>query len=172
MVYISIFNDLLKTMVKYIKLLFASFILLAVLSCISVICTRQEVIFKNMTQDTLWIGVSHYDCIDSVEFSAWPNYSIKMGLDTILAKLKNGTNVTYGDFIYPDSSCAIDTSYFVSRHGPCYLFLVRLHDAKNNSWADIKSQKLFHCQIVTRGNGNFDRNISYSSVKKGKEYEH
>lgn len=157
---------------KYIKLLFAGFILLIVQSCIPVICSRREVIFKNITEDTLWIGVSHYDCIDSVEFSAEPNYNVKIGLDTILATLKSGTNVTYGDFIYPDSSCAIDTSYFVSHHGPCYFFLVKLHDAQNNPWADIKSRRLFRRQIVTRGDGNFDRNISYSSAKKGKKYEH
>ena len=64
-------------MIRYIKLFFAGSILLIVQSCIPVICSRQEVIFKNMTQDTLWVGVSHYNCIDSVKSSAWPNYNIK-----------------------------------------------------------------------------------------------
>ena len=148
-------------MIRYIKLFFAGSILLIVQSCIPVICSRQEVIFKNMTQDTLLVGVSHYNCIDSVKSSAWPNYNIKKNLDTIIVKLNNGGNITYGDFIYPDSSCTIDTSYFVFCHGPCYFFLVRLRDAKNNSWAEIKSRKLFRRQIVTRGNGNIDRNIRY-----------
>ena len=53
-------------------------------SCIPIIHTRVLAVFKNCTNDTVYIGVSHYDNIDSIEAQLAPCYDIPVNsnLDT------------------------------------------------------------------------------------------
>lgn len=147
-------------MSKKINALLACIILVIAQSCVPMICSKNEVIFRNKTQDTLLIGVSHYDCIDSIGIYAYPNYVIKDNRDTVIFNQKDDMYLTRRDFIYPDSLCAIDSSYLVSK--TCYFFLVKLKNAKGKSWSEIKSQNLYYRKIVRWKNGKFNKNISYS----------
>ncbi len=151
-----------QIMSKKINALLACIILVIAQSCVPMICSKNEVVFRNKTQDTLLIGVSQYDCIDSIGLYAYPNYVIKDNRDTVIKNLKGDMYLTRRDFIYPDSLCAIDSSYLVSNHNACYFFLVKLNNAKENSWSELKSRNLYYRKIVRWKNGKFNKNISYS----------
>ena len=126
--------------------------------------SRVDAIFKNCTNDTLFIGASHYDNVDSVEFLVNPNYNIHANsdLDTTNISLWKGTFVRGNSFIYPDSTCAINSNYLFQEKDTCYFFLIKWGDAKRYSWDEIRTRKIFRRWIVIRDTaGKFDRNIRY-----------
>ena len=43
-------------------------------SCVPILHTKELVVFNNCTTDTVYIGVSYYDDIDSVYEQAYPHY--------------------------------------------------------------------------------------------------
>ena len=60
---------------------------------------------------------------------------------------------------YPDSL------YFVNEYllFDKYFFLIKLEDAKNHSWDEIKAKKLYKkWNVVRKKYGGYDRNIRYS----------
>lgn len=133
--------------------------------------------FKNCTNDTLFIGASHYDNIDSVDRQLDPLYYIaeKSILDTtdisLWERRTKKTDDYYWDFIpckywyiYPDSICSIDYYYLNGKDTPdsCYFFLVKWSDAKQYSWDEIRENKLYRKWVITRDkNGEYDTNIRY-----------
>ncbi len=135
----------------------------AILSCIPPVCpTRHDVRFKNCTNDTLFIGASNYDHIDSVKLLVNPEYSLVSirNIDAVDISLWKGDFVDSESFVYPDSMCSINADYLFNNSNTCYLFLVRWKDAKRYSWDEIRVKKLYRKCIVTRKeNGEFDRNI-------------
>ena len=147
------------------NLLGVTLIIFCVLSsCIPIIDSRVDAIFKNSTNDTLFIGASHYDNLDSVEFLVNPNYNVlaNCDLDTTDISLWQGTFVRGDSFIYPDSTCAINANYLFQDKDTCYLFLIKLGNAKRYSWDEIRTQKIFRRWIVIRDTaGKFDKNIRY-----------
>ena len=44
-------------------------------SCVPILHTKELVVFNNCTTDTVYIGVSYYDYIDSVYEQAYPHYN-------------------------------------------------------------------------------------------------
>ena len=148
---------------KYTNLLGVTLIILCVLSsCIPIVDSRVDAIFKNCTNDTLFIGASHYDNVDSVEFIVNPNYNILANSDTTDISLWQGTFARGDSFVYPDSTCAINANYLFQDKDTCYFFLIKLGNAKRYSWDEIRTHKIFRRWIVTRNTaGKLDKNIRY-----------
>lgn len=140
---------------------------------------RRTTGFKNCTNDTLFIGASHYDNIDSIDCQLEPFYHHKPEnsiLDTTDVSLWEKKTLKIGDYycdfvpckdwnIYPDSICSIDEDYLCEKceSGTTYFFLVKWSGAKKYSWDEIREQKLYRKWVVTRDKkGEFDGNIRYS----------
>jgi hypothetical protein len=150
---------------KNTNLLGVTLIFFGVLSsCIPIVDSRVDAIFKNCTNDTLFIGASHYDNVDSVKFLVNPNYNIlaNSDLDTTDISLWKGTFARGDSFVYPDSTCAINANYLFQDKDTCYFFLIKLGNAKRYSWDEIRTHKIFCRWIVTRNTaGKLDKNIRY-----------
>ena len=120
--------------------------------------------FKNCTGDTLIIGHSYFDAIDSVHFQILPAYDTPSAeeFDTVNIPVNKELSLRGIMAVFPDSTCCEDSAYLFSRKDTCYLFLIKFEDVKRNSWKEICSKKLYHKWMVVRDmGGNFDRNIRY-----------
>lgn len=151
-------------------------ILCAISSCIPVFDSFTAIPFKNCTNDTLFIGASSYDHIDSVDCPLFPHYNIIANsiLDTTdislwedKIKSQDGCSVYIkfrkDEFVYPDSICVISANYLFKDTDTCYFFLVKWNDAKNYSWDEIRAKKLYKRWITTKNkDGDCDRNIRYN----------
>ena len=130
-------------------------------SCIPVMDSVTLVGFKNCTNDTLFVGVSSYNTIDSVGWMLEPLYSFE---DSIQCNDKDSCmlNEFYADRIYPDSVGKI-YDYMLDNSDTCYLFLIKYEDAKNHSLDEIRAKKLYKKWVTVRNKeGEFDKNIKYS----------
>lgn len=167
-----------KTTKRIINILGSILVVLGVLLYCSpipipTICSVRVARFKNCTGDTLFIGASHYNNVDSIDVQLFPAYNIlfnsNLATNDISLWKDRIKDEEYGriyieaakdGFIYPDSACIIDADYLFSNNDTCYFFLIKWENAKNNSWDEIRIKKLFHRWIVTRDKeGKFDRNI-------------
>ena len=129
-------------------------------SCIPVMDSVTLVGFKNCTNDTLFVGVSSYNTIDSVGWMLEPLYSFE---DSIQCNDKDSCmlNEFYADRIYPDSVGKI-YDYMLDNSDTCYFFLIKYEDAKNHSLDEIRAKKLYKKWVTVRNKeGEFDRNIKY-----------
>jgi hypothetical protein len=139
---------------------------------------RRVIDFKNCTNDTLFVGASHCDNIDSIDCQLEPRYhhitenSILDSTDVSLWEIKVvKTGDYYVDFIpckygyiYPDSIGSIDDCYLYDKGKPdtTYFFLIKWSDAKRYSWDEIRKKKLYRRWIVAKDKkGEYDRNIRY-----------
>ena len=141
------------------------------LVCISVIasllssCVMDNVPFtkfKNCTNDTLFIGVSSYNNIDSVGWMLEPLYSFE---DSIFDNDKDSCLLSdfYADRIYPDSVGKIYDNMLFDNTDTCFFFLIKYEDARNYSWDEIRAKKLYKKWFtVKKENGEFDTNIKYT----------
>lgn len=164
-----------KDINNIILLGFFLIILCTVSSCISVFDSGVAVGFKNCTSDTLYIGASNYDHIDSVNCQLFPHYNIiaNSTIDTTNISLwedkiinQNGSTIYIpfrkNHFVYPDSICVINANCLFEDTDTCYFFLVKWNDAKNYSWDEIRAKKLYKKWITTKNkDGDCDRNIRY-----------
>lgn len=152
-----------------------------VILCLLSSCTscKRNACFKNCTNDTLFIGSSHYDNIDSIDNQLDPIYykPANANLDTTDISLWNKRRIkdvydiirdyeAHKDwYIYPDSSCLIDYYYLFDFDNvdTCYFFLIKWRDAKVYSWDEIRAHKLYYRWIVTRNKEyEYNTNIKYS----------
>ena len=120
--------------------------------------------FKNCTNDTLFIGISDYDNIDSIWFRYIYHVDIKSkapllaSIDSILRNNNSNINMT----IYPDSIFPVNELYLFNNTDTEYFFLIKFKDAKIYSWDEIREKKLYNKWITVKGkDGKFDRNIKY-----------
>ena len=152
-------------------------------SCIPVMDSVTLVGFKNCTNDTLVIGESDYDNIDSVWFGSidvdrLSKESLFTSIDSILLDINKDylescefydeENITpeelteknkEGMITYPDSLFFVNEYRLFDR----YFFLIKLEDAKNHSWDEIRAKKLYKkWKVVRKKYGGYDRNIRYS----------
>lgn len=130
------------------------------------LCTRHSATFKNCTTDTLVIGISHYDNIDSVYNLLWPLYNTKLAneeLDSTVSFGWKDITIDRDALVFPDSLCSTDEEcLFDIAYDSCYFFLIRWRNVKNSSWDEIRTKKLYHKWLITRdSDGQFDRNIRY-----------
>ena len=139
--------------------------------------------FKNCTNDTLVIGESYYDNIDSVWFGPidvdrLSKESLFTSIDSILLDINKDylescefydeENITpeelteknkEGMITYPDSLFFVNEYRLFDR----YFFLIKLEDAKNHSCDEIRAKKLYKkWKVVRKKYGGYDRNIKYS----------
>lgn len=150
-----------KTDKKYRNLLGSIAVILGLLSsCIPICDTRTIAMFTNRTNDTLFIGASHYDTIDSVDYLLQPAYlPIDSGLYPSRLVLWKDSDVQ-GGIVCPDSLFTINGNYLFNNSDTCYFFLIKWKDAKNNSWDEIRMKKLYRRRIIVRDcNGKFDKTI-------------
>lgn len=134
-------------------------------SCVPLICSsRHRIWFRNCTKDTLFIGSSYYDDIDSVNGILSPDKKI-FNMDTLATSIMYETKwltIRTIDFVEPDSVCSTDSNYLFNAHDSCYFFLIRWRDAKNSSWDEIRAKRLYRKKLIIRdSNGQFDRNVRY-----------
>lgn len=125
---------------------------------------KSSVEFKNCTGDTLIIGHSYFDAIDSVHCQILPAYDIPgiEELDSINVPVNKELSLRGIMAVFPDSTCCEDSVYLFSRKDTCYFFLIKFEDVKRNSWKDICAKKLYHKWMVVRDkNGNLDKDIRY-----------
>ena len=118
--------------------------------------------FKNCTNDTLFVGVSSYNTIDSVGWMLEPLYSFE---DSIVGNDKDSCLLKeiYADRIYPDSVGKIYDYMLFDNSDTCYFFLIKYEDAKNHSLDEIRAKTLYKKWVTVRNKeGEFDRNIKYS----------
>lgn len=152
-------------------------------SCIPVMDSVTLVGFKNCTNDTLVIGESDYDNIDSVWFGSidvdrLSKESLFTSIDSILLNINKDylescefydeENITpeelteknkEGMITYPDSLFFVNEYRLFDR----YFFLIKLEDAKNHSWDEIRAKKLYKkWKVVRKKYGRYDKNIRYS----------
>ena len=127
--------------------------------------------FKNCTNDTLFVGISDYDNIDS---TCWFGERIdRPSKEPLLISIRN-IDMTYCDTVitpkeqakmaregmitYPDSFFYVNEGLLFHT----YFFLIKFKDAKNYSWDEIREKKLYNKWITVKGkDGKFDRNIKY-----------
>ena len=139
-------------------------LLCMITSCIPPMCgTRHAVVFQNSTGDTLLICASRFDSIDSVLFCLEPKYKLSdKNTDSIEITLWEGETVKEKDIVYPDSLCRTELEALFLDNDTCYFFLVKWHDAKQYSWDEIRSKKLYRRWVTVKNKeGEFDRNIRY-----------
>lgn len=139
-------------------------ILYLVSSCLPFGYYKRSVEFKNCTGDTLIIGHSYFDAIDSVHCQILPAYDIPgiEELDSINVPVNKELSLRGIIAVFPDSTCCEDSVYLFSRKDTCYFFLIKFEDVKRNSWKDICAKKLYHKWMVVRDkNGNLDKDIRY-----------
>lgn len=149
---------------KKMSICFMIFLCLIV-SCLPFGYYRRDVYFKNCTGDTLIIGHSYFDAIDSVHCQILPAYDTPSAeeLDTVNVPVNKELSLRGIMAVFPDSTCCEDSVYLFSRKDTCYFFLIKFEDVKRNSWKEICAKKLYHKWMVVRGkSGNFDRDIRYN----------
>ena len=169
---------------KYRNILVGFSVIICYLSsCIPAMDSVTFVHLKNCTNDTLIIGESDYDNIDSVWFdpidadrlSKEPLFT---SIDSILLDINKDylescefydeENITpeelteknkEGMITYPDSLYLVNEYLLFDK----YFFLIKLEDAKNHSWDEIRAKKLYKkWNVVRKKYGGYDRNIRYS----------
>ena len=153
-------------------------------SCLPVMDSVTLVGFKNCTNDTLIIGESDYDNIDSVWFDyIHINRLSKEPLLTLIDSILLDDSKNYLEswefydeedkaitptelaeknreeiIVYPDSLLFVDDYSLFDK----YFFLIKLDDAKNHSWDEIRTKKLYKKWFtVKKKDGEFDTNIKY-----------
>ena len=157
-------------------------------SCLPVMDSVTLVGFKNCTNDTLIIGESDCNDIDSAwwfgeRFERPSKEPLLTSIDSILLDVsknyleswefydeedkaitptelaeKNREKMT----AYPDSIFLFKDIALFNRTDTNYFFLIKFNDAKNYSWDEIREKKLYNKWITIKGKyGNFDRNIKY-----------
>lgn len=121
---------------------------------------RVSLFLKNRTDDTLFIGASHYNAIDSVGCLLQPAY-LSTGDELYPSKVRLWNAIDdKSKIVYPDSSFTIYTEYLFDNTDTCYFFLVKWKDAKNHSWDEIRMKKLYSRRIIIRdSNGKFEQTI-------------
>ena len=132
-------------------------------SCVPGCDSRVVATFENCTNDTIFVGVSHYDNIDSVNCQLFASYSLPTNalLDTTSISLWTDIYTLKDQCVYPDSRCWVNANYLFDEHDTCYFFLVKWRDAKRYSWNEIRTKKIYYkWKIIKEQNGKFKRNIS------------
>ena len=116
-------------------------------SCITGIDTVHSIRVRNCTRDTLIIGGSLYNCIDSVDvFLEVSNDTAFYGFTSID---ESGHLNNHGNIILPDSIGRTTYSSLFNHNHTGYLFIIKLSNARKYTWVDICKHKLYDIKVVT-----------------------
>ena len=134
-------------------------------SCVPYCDSRTIPAYKNCTNDTLFIGISDYDDIDSVKNILWPlryeGDSVLSDKDISLWDINMNVDISE-QYICPDSMATTEEEVVYRKNSTSYFFLVRYQDAKNHSWDEIRKKKLYRKWVSVKGMcGKMDNNIRY-----------
>lgn len=149
-------------MKKAIVFIVVLMMLCFVSSCIYM-CSKRHEYFKNCTNDTLLVGHSCYDSVDSIDCQMYSSYFVTSAeFDTVFIPVKKNVKFRGDMAVLPDSTFSIVDWALFKDHDTCYFYLIKWRDIRHNSWKEICSKKLYHKYMVVRNkDGNFDRNIRY-----------
>ena len=115
-------------------------------ACIPIICTVYPIKVKNSTRDTLIIGVSRYNSIDSV------CVFLDLGIVTDIIKIKNHRMQYMEAYpIPPDSIGRIPRRvlFWYEPNPKGYLFIIKLDDIRKYTWRQNCMKRLYKMQVVT-----------------------
>ena len=116
-------------------------------SCITGIDTVHSIRVRNCTCDTLIIGGSLYNCIDSVDvfFRSENDTAFSSFTSIDESRLLN----IHGNLILPDSIGRTTYSSLFNHNHKGYLFIIKLSNARRYAWGDICKHKLYDIKVVT-----------------------
>ena len=115
-------------------------------SCIHVFDTVHCVRVKNCTRDTLLIGRSLYNSIDSVE--AFLEASTDTAFSSFTSIDESGHLNIHGNLILPDSIGRTTYLSLFNHNHTGYLFIIKLSIARKCTWSDICKNKLYDIKVV------------------------
>jgi len=146
-----------KTMKRIILSMTSCLLLLA--SCLPM-CTMESMRIKNCTTDTLLIGASFSNNIDSVYINIYggrlrflPRTWAKCDYTWTTINEKGMLEIRSQDYIPQDSTANYAESGSLFSHNKehkGYLFVIKLETARNHTWAEICNEHLYDTLFVTR----------------------
>lgn len=134
-------------------------------------CTviHNSVCLKNCTNDTLYIGMSEYDNLDSVRDQFLPN---DLAFIDSVSKTKNIGEWNEKYFrecpIYPDSICWFPKVGMLSHS---YIFIIQKQIAKNHTLKDIRKNKLYNRITITKGFACQNVLVNYKGSQESSEVQ-
>ena len=117
------------------------------LSCIPGFDTIHSIRVRNCTCDTVIIGGSLYNCIDSVDVFLETSNNTAFSSFTSIdeSRLLN----IHGNLILPDSIGRTTYSSLFNHNNTGYLFIIKLSNARKYTWVEICRHKLYDIKVVT-----------------------
>lgn len=115
-------------------------------SCIPGFDTVHSVRVRNCTRDTLIIGGSLYNCIDSVD--VFLEASSDTAFYSFTSIDETGYLNIHGNLILPDSIGRTTYSSLFNHNHTGYLFLIKLSNARKYAWGDICKHRLYDIKVV------------------------
>ncbi len=120
-------------------------------SCIPGFDTVHSIKVRNCTRDTLIIGGSLYNCIDSVDVF------LEASTDTAFSSFtcidESGHLNIHGNLILPDSIGRTTYSSLFNHNNTGYLFIIKLSIARKYTWVEICRHKLYDIKEVIADDG-------------------
>ena len=142
------------------KFLSMTFCLFFFASCLPVWDTMESMRIKNCTTDTLLIGASFSNNIDSVYINIYggrlrflPRTWAKCDYTWTTINEKGMLEIRSQDYIPQDSTANYAESGSLFSHNKehkGYLFVIKLKTAQNHTWAEICNEHLYDTLFVTR----------------------
>ena len=146
-----------KTMKRIILSMTSCLLLLA--SCLPM-CTMESMRIKNCTTDTLLIGASFSNNIDSVYINIYggrlrflPRTWAKCDYTWTTINEKGMLEIRSQDYIPQDSTAnyaEFGSLFSHNKEHKGYLFVIKLETARNHTWAEICNEHLYDTLFVTR----------------------
>lgn len=115
-------------------------------SCIPGFDTVHSIKVRNCTRDTLLIGRSLYNSIDSVE--AFLEASTDTAFSSFTSIDESGHLNIHGNLILPDSIGRTTYLSLFNHNHTGYLFIIKLSIARKCTWSDICKNKLYDIKVV------------------------
>lgn len=142
------------------KFLSMTFCLFFLASCLPVWDTMESMRIKNCTTDTLLIGASFSNNIDSVYIKEYggrlrflPRTWAKCDYTWTIINEKGMLEISSQDYIPQDSTADYAESGSLFSHNKehkAYFFIIKLETARNHTWAEICNEHLYDTLFVTR----------------------
>jgi len=133
--------------------------LLLLASCLPM-CTMESMRIKNCTTDTLLIGASFSNNIDSVYINIYggrlrflPRTWAKCDYTWTTINEKGMLEIRSQDYIPQDSTAnyaEFGSLFSHNKEHKGYLFVIKLETARNHTWAEICNEHLYDTLFVTR----------------------
>ncbi len=142
---------------KKLSIIFSMFLLA---SCLPVWDTMESMRIKNCTTDTLLIGASFSNNIDSVYINIYggrlrflPRTWAKCDYTWTTINEKGMLEIRSQDYIPQDSTANYAESGALFSHDKehkAYFFIIKLETARNHTWAEICKEQLYDSLFVIR----------------------